>query len=120
VAVPAAEPLHVTLAAPRGSAARQAALDDWVARLPTPAAPAVIAEGLFGALAVAGVSVQTLPPGCPCCVGLVLLRTALTRLVRQRQPTHLLILATDAAHLPRLQDRIGDGSLGRAVTVTLA
>jgi len=105
-------PVRVTLRRARGAEQRQAALDAWLAS--DPAAPrAVIAEGAFAGLAAPqDVSVTRLAAGCVCCLGLVPLRVALTRLIRAQRPRALLLIVAADEHLPRLQKQLASGELG--------
>ena len=105
-------PVRVTLCQARAPAARQAALDAWLAA--TPERPrAVIAEGAFVDLAApADVTVARLAAGCVCCLGLVPLRVTLTRLLRTVRPHALLLLVAADEHLPRLRALLDSGELG--------
>jgi hypothetical protein len=103
--------VQVTLQVARDAAVRQAALDAWLAVAPAPRA--VIAEGALVSLAVPDdVDIVRLAAGCPCCLGLVPLRVALTRLLRSVRPRALLLLVADDAHLPRLRVLLDSGDLG--------
>lgn len=107
----AAAPVQVTLRVARAAAARQAALDAWLAAAPAPRA--VIAEGaLFGLDVADDVALVGLAAGCPCCLGLVPLRVALTRLLRTVRPRAVLLLVASDDHLPRLRALLGSGELG--------
>ena len=108
----AARRVRVALRVAQGSAAQKAALDDWLAAAP-PAPCAVLAEGAFIDLdAPAAVEVVRLAAGCMCCLGIVPLRVALTRLLRAHRPQSLLLLVATDAHLPRLRALLDSGDLG--------
>ena len=104
-------PVQITLRVARDAAARQAVLDAWLALAPAPRA--VIAEGaMFDLAAPDDVEIVRLGAGCPCCLGLVPLRVALTRLLRRVRPRALLLLVAGDAHLPRLRALLASGELG--------
>jgi G3E family GTPase len=90
---------------------RQAAVDRWVASHPE-GRRAILTEGFGSFTAPDGIAVAGLGGGCVCCVGQVLLRVTLTRLMRAERPEHLLLLLSDDQHLPRIQSLLTDGSLG--------
>jgi hypothetical protein len=100
----------LTLRCARGAAAQQAALDAWL--VAAPGAPcAVIAEGALWPLQAGSAEIVQLA-ACPCCLGAVPLRVALTRLLRQSRPRALLVLLASAEHLPRLRAQIEGGAFG--------
>jgi hypothetical protein len=108
----AVPPARVVLRVARGAAAQQAALAAWLAATPA-GRRAVIAEGAFTPLdAPAEVEIARLAAGCVCCLGLVPLRVALTRLLRSARPRELLLLVASDAHLPRLRALLAGGELG--------
>ena len=100
----------LTLRCARGAAAQQAELDAWLTTSPgTPRA--VIAEGALWPLQADGAEIVQLA-ACPCCLGAVPLRVALTRLLRRSRPRALLVLLASPEHLPRLRQQVEGGSLG--------
>lgn len=108
--------VQVSLRRAAGAQARQAALDGWLAAMPS-APRAVIVEGAFADFAVPDdVAVARVAAGCVCCVGLVPLRVTLTRLLRTVRPRALLLLVATDDHLPRLRAMLAAGELG-AVTL---
>lgn len=103
--------VQVTLRTAADAAARQAALDEWLAADGTGRAQQRSAVIVAGALAapsapegvpVAGVA------GCPCCVGQVALRVTLTRLLRAHRPTRLLLLLAAADHAERVRRMLAE------------
>ncbi len=100
----------LTLRSATGAAAQQAALDAWRAGAP-PVPRAIIAEGALWPLEAGGEEIVRLT-GCPCCLGAVPLRVALTRLLRQSRPRALLVLLASPEHLPRLRAQIEGGAFG--------
>ncbi len=100
-------PAFVSLRVAPDAAARQAVLRDWLATVPAEnlarGRAAAIVEGALAAVdAPASVSVEAVG-GCFCCVGQVALQVALTRVVRARRPSHLLLLIASGAHRARVR-----------------
>lgn len=111
-AVPAAAaPTELTLRVARDAAARQAALDAWLAATAGRRRAAIVESALAPLAAPADVPVTRLGAGCVCCVGLLPLRVALLRQLRAR-PQALLLIVADAAHLARLRAQIAAGEFG--------
>jgi G3E family GTPase len=56
----------------------------------------------------ADVTVQSVPPGCVCCVGNVPFRVALTRLIRNARPDGLIVELGATDHLEQVQRMFAD------------
>jgi G3E family GTPase len=93
------------------AAARQDEVDRWLAKRPH-GCRAIVSEGFGSFAAPDDVAVARLGGGCVCCVGQTPLRVTVTRLLRAERPEHLLLLLSDAEHLPRVRSLLTDGSLG--------
>jgi hypothetical protein len=108
----------VTVAALRSGAA-QAQIDGWLASVA--GSRAIVVDSAFVPLQVpSDVSLERVAAGCVCCVGHVVLRVQLTRVLRVKRPKHLLLLPASADHLDRIVAQLRDGSLGfRAARVHL-
>lgn len=108
--------IELTLRVARGQAAQQAALDAWLdarrARGDQRAA-AVVAEGALLPLAAPpDVVIEQIAAGCVCCVGSVMLRVTLTRLLRRARPAALLLLIAAGEHESRVRALLRNGELG--------
>ncbi|MGE5339733.1 MAG: hypothetical protein ACM3PU_18045 [Gemmatimonadota bacterium] len=100
--------------------ARQAAVSAWLAAatglgFDESDRVAVIVEGVFADFTVPERVVVERIAGCPCCVGQVALRVAVTRLLRRHRPQRLLLLLSSADHAERVRHLLGDGDLAAAV-----
>jgi len=107
--------LRATLRRASGDAERNAAIAAWLAAKGenAPLRPVVIAEGLlFDREGPGGMPLVGLAAGCPCCTGLLTLRVVLGRTLRRFRPDAILLLTTQAEHLPRLRRLLEDGELG--------
>jgi hypothetical protein len=94
------------------NATRRQAAETWLARTPH-GSRAILAEGAALALpAPEDVASVALGAGCPCCVGFVTLRVALTRLLRDHRPAHTLLLIADPRHLEGFARRLAATSFG--------
>ena len=116
---PAKDPLRrvvvTVIAAARTEQAAVAAA--WLART-AGASRAIVAEGAAIPLpAPPSVASIALGAGCPCCVGSVVLRAALTRLWRGHRPAHTLLLIDARRHLERLAERLLATPFGIALEV---
>jgi hypothetical protein len=112
---PAGAVLRATLRLAAGEAERDAAVVDWLRSTthPAPVRRVVIAEGLlFDLPGPQGVPLVGLAAGCPCCIGRVALRVVLGRTLRSHHPDAVLILLTQAGHLPDLRQLLEGGELG--------
>ena len=107
--------LRASLRLAAGDTDRDAAIMAWLAAAGAkpPTRPVVIAEGLlFDREGPGGVPLIGLAAGCPCCTGLVTLRVVLGRTLRRLRPDAILLLTTQAGHLPRLRQLLEGGELG--------
>lgn len=114
----APDAVTVTLRGATGAEARRHAFAGW--RAARPAAPhesAVLVEGNFATLDTGGIELRRLGAGCPCCAAAAPLRVALTRLLRERRPRAVLLLAASDAHLDRIARMLGDGRWGVPIEV---
>ncbi|MCA3218256.1 MAG: hypothetical protein ING59_06805 [Burkholderiales bacterium] len=120
--------IEITVAHARG-AAQQGIVDAWL-RMPAGDVRGGAADRRQRALVVEGPSfalqvpqdlmVVRLVAGCVCCVGQVPLRVAVTRSLRAMdgmRPRALLLLVSQAAHLPRLRAQIERGDLGAGIAL---
>jgi hypothetical protein len=88
-----------------------AALAAWLART-AGARRAVLVEGLAASVGLPeDLAISMLGPGCPCCLGLVPMRVALVRLLRQHRPQHVLLVLAGEAHLDRVRALLADPAL---------
>jgi hypothetical protein len=95
-----------------GDADVQRSVDAWLAVTPA-GRRAVVVEGVFSVLEVpADVPLTRLGAGCVCCLGQVLLRVGLTRMVRMVRPDAVLLVLSHGDHLARVRALLADGSLG--------
>lgn len=60
------------------------------------------------------------PTACPCCVGRVAMQVELVRVIRDRQPTGVVIELADPAHLPALRRALGAWPLSETVALESA
>ncbi len=106
--------VRVSLRVAACEAERHAAIDKWLqATTATRNRRAIIAEGvLFDRTGPEGVPLVGLAAGCPCCMGLVALRVALGRTLRNIRPEAVLLVVATADHLPRLRRLLEGGELG--------
>ena len=58
------------------------------------------------------------PAACPCCVGRVAMQVELVRVIREQQPSGVLIELPDPAHLPALRRALGEWPLAESVKLT--
>lgn len=101
----------VTVAALRADAV-QAQVDRWLGTVPAGAPRAIVLESAFvPAQAPFDVLLERFAAGCVCCIGQVVFRVRLTRLMRQTRLRHLLLLAS-TEHLDRIGAQLRDGTLG--------
>jgi hypothetical protein len=112
-----AQVVRASLRVAGSDAERNAAIDDWLRGGAESGdrsiRRAVLAEGLlFDRPGPRGVPLIGLNAGCPCCVGVVALRVALGRTLRNVRPGAILLLTADASHLPRLRQWLERGELG--------
>jgi hypothetical protein len=121
--MPPLSPIDLTIHVACGTAQQQAALDDWLAAHAdvnleagdgTGACRyAVIAEGALLPLAAApGVVIERIAAGCGCCVGTIVLRVTLARLLRRHRPAALLLLIAGGEHRERVRRLLLAGELG--------
>jgi hypothetical protein len=96
-----------------GAADQQRALDAWAVDAPAPRA-ALVEAGLQPLLAPPDTHVERLPAGCVCCVANVPMRVALTRVLRAR-PASVLLLIADATHRGAVERMLTTAPLGDAV-----
>ena len=54
------------------------------------------------------IDVRLAPAACPCCVGQVAFRVALTRLLRESAPEYLIIELPGGPHAPRIEAMLRD------------
>lgn len=102
----------VTVAALRAGAA-QAQVDRWLGTVPAGAPRAILIESAFvPAQAPSDVLLERIAAGCVCCLGQVVFRVRLTRLLRQARPRHLLLLLASTEHLDRIGARLRGCTLG--------
>lgn len=59
------------------------------------------------------------PTACPCCVGRVALQVELVRLIRDEQPSGVVIALADPAHLPAMRRALGEWPLAEKVALAL-
>lgn len=118
---PPAPRVRAALRVARDDAQRDAAIVAWLETGPPGGADdrlLVLADGLlFDRSGPQGIAVRALAGGCPCCVGRVALRVALTRALRSVRPAALLLLIADNRHLVRLRELLASGELGLAFSV---
>ena len=57
------------------------------------------------------------PTACPCCVGRVALQVELVRLIRDEQPSGVVIALADPAHLPAMRRALGEWPLAEKVAL---
>ena len=58
-----------------------------------------------------------LPPGCPCCVGQLILNVTLTRAIRQWQPQRLWIEIASTEHLPAVRKHLTQGNFAELLSL---
>jgi hypothetical protein len=107
---------QLTLQVAAGAAEQQRALDAWSARSAAPRA-VLVEAGLQPLDAPADTAVERLPAGCVCCIGSVVLRVALTRLLRQRRPASVLLLIAANTHRDRVERLLTSPPLDKALTL---
>jgi hypothetical protein len=107
---------RLTLQVAAGAEAQQRALDAWAACSTAPRI-ALVEAGLHELAAPADTLVERLPAGCVCCVGNVVLRVALTRLLRQHRPASVLLLIAANTHRERVERILSSAPLDAALTL---
>ena len=112
----AAPRAQLTLQIAAGAAAQQGALDAWTADAATPRV-ALVEAGLHELDAPPATVVERLPAGCVCCVGNVVMRVALTRLLRQHRPASVLLLIAENTHRERVERMLTSGPLADVLTL---
>jgi hypothetical protein len=116
VTAPTGTPLRATLRVAANDAERDSVIEAWLQATASGGERSrrvVFAEGLlFDRPGPHGVPIVGLTAGCPCCVGVLVLRVALGRTLRSVCPDAVLLLLAQAEHLPRLRRMLERGELG--------
>lgn len=112
----AAPRAQLTLQVAASAEAQQRALDAWAAHAATPRV-ALVEAGLHDLDVPEATVVERLPAGCVCCVGNVVLRVALTRLLRRHRPANVLLLIAANTHRERVERMLTSAPLGDALNL---
>lgn len=89
-------------------ATQRAMIDTWLAARPASDCWAVLTgsgwldQESVPARGRAGVVIRRLPPGCACCIGNISFKVALSRLLREVRPDHLIIILAPNDHLDQV------------------
>ena len=85
----------------------------WIQHKPAPEHWAMLAGGGWLSLPTAiGLTVRPLPPGCACCVGNVVFRVTLMRLLRELRPDRLIVTLAADDHVERALELLRDEFVG--------